>query len=543
MRKKWLLKRQSIDNTLLTILLKKTNLPKEQLVYLSNRGLILDNQVKSFLNPVDDIDFKNYQDGNIVVNYLKNNHGKHVGIYADYDCDGVFASHLLKFCLEKLGNKVTIYNNNRFKVGYGYKKEGVDFLNSINVDYIIAVDLGITAIDEVKYAKGLGLETIVIDHHQPTELLPDAIAVVDPYRHDDKSKFKNYCTAALIYQLIVSIFGKQVEQLLGFVAIATLADVMEVNQANRYYIKKGLEIINTSNLIQYKVIRSTFKKRIDEDDLRFYVIPKFNAVGRLNENLDLLYNFLNTNNLEGANAYYRQIEMVNEERKKLTTSCYTKAITQINSEDKVNVIVGEFPEGIVGIIAGRILTLTGKPTFVLFENNEKYTGSIRSVASFPLKDNLDKVKQLILNYGGHDLAGGISIEKTKLLEFKNAINDLVDDSFISDDILYLDCIYNTENFDLNLIDSWDVLRPYGQGFEYPKFGLIVNNYSYQILKEKYLKINTGNIQIMAFNSLDYLDILEKKQPIKMVVKFDYDFKGNRQATLIEDEIRSLDDIV
>lgn len=543
MVRKWVINKWKFDKVFLSRLADQTGYPLEICNFLASHGYLTKSLIDKFLNPSDTADFCEYQDSEILLEFLIKNKSRKILIYGDYDCDGIGASSILYMGLIKLGFKCNIFINSRFIHGYGINTQALDEIKAKGIDLVLSVDQGIVAYDQIEYANSLGIDILVLDHHKANEILPKAIAVVDPWRLDDNSGFKSYCSGALAYQLLVALAKKLEEDpekflpLLGIVALTTISDVMPLKESNRYYVIEGLKQINSGSLTAYKVLRDYYKKDLSEDDLRFYVTPTINAVGRVQDDMQKVLQFLVSNNYDQSLQLYSEIVNINRKRQKLTNEDLEIAQKQVEKNDLANIIVGDFHEGLIGIIAGRIKSDTNKVTVVLSKQETQYKGSIRSVEGFNLKYKLDMIQDIFNNYGGHDMAAGISFDLDKLEEFKKQFVELID--IKCDESINVDYIYKTSELDKTTLALWDSFKPYGPQFEYPTFGLVVEDYNTIILKEKYLKFTTNNINIMAFNSLEYLPIAKDKQKLKVLVKFDKDKYNNYQAILIDKEIRKL----
>ncbi|MFV0255395.1 MAG: single-stranded-DNA-specific exonuclease RecJ [Erysipelotrichaceae bacterium] len=539
----WVIKRWKFDKLFLSRLADQTGYPLDVCNFLASHGYLTKALVDKFLNPSDESDFSKYIDGEKLLNFLVNNKDKKYMIYGDYDCDGVGATSIAYMGLTKMGFNCKMFINSRFKYGYGLHQAAFDEIKAKDIDVVISVDQGVVSFDAIDYANSIGIEVLVIDHHKANEQIPNALAVVDPWRLDDNTNFKSYCAGALTYQMIKALASKlsyDVElfkPLLGIVALTTISDVMPLRFSNRYYVIEGLKQLNKGTLTAYKVLRDFYKKELNDDDLRFYISPAINAVGRLKDNVNKVLLFLINSNYQEALTLYQEIISINRERQKLSKSELNAALKQVRATDKVNIIEGDFHEGLVGIVAGRIKSETNKVTVVLSQQENQYKGSIRSIEGFNLKQKLDEISDIFNSYGGHDMAAGISFDLDKLSEFKERFTNLATTD--CNNKIYLDYVYYTDSIDNKILELWDSFKPYGSGFECPTFGLVINNYKTIVLKEKYLKLTTDKINVMAFNSLDYLSVAQKGTALKTIVKFEKDKYQNYQAILLENELREL----
>lgn len=447
-------------------------------------------------------------------------------IMTDHDADGITGGSLAYLALKYLGAIVEIHTNNKFVEGYGMKKESVDAILKKwpDTQVILTVDNGIVSFDAVEYAKEKGLKVLITDHHLPSEdgKLPNADAVVDHKRLDDNYPFKEICGVAIVYKLMQELYkemGKELDyvySLLPLVCIGTIADCMEMKNENRYYVKEGLKMFGNSNIPAINVLSELFNiKTYNEETVAFYYAPCLNASARVTGEAKKAIDFFLTQDDEKAKALGIDLFNINEKRKKLASEQTDMAIEQIVEEnldsDKVIVLLSpKFSEGIVGIIAGHITEQFNKPAVVFTENNGTLKGSARSIESFNIKNAFDNLKDLTLNYGGHAMAAGISIDKSNLVEFRKKINELAKDLEIKEKDNY-NIEINLENPDeisLDFIEDFNnYLRPFGPGWEKPliRVGNFVADYNtVKYLKDVHLKVtntlNEKDYSLLMFNT-------------------------------------------
>jgi len=541
LEKQWIIKKALFDKTFIQNLQIKTKLPVQLLQFLSLKGYVTEQMINKLLSPIDESNFLFYKDGKKLIELMLTNKDKKILIYSDFDCDGLCSAAIASYGLNSLGYQTSNYVNSRFEDGYGFKDKAIYYALENNCQVILALDHGISDIETIENAKKAGLTVLLIDHHIVPEKLPPADAIVDLWQQDDTSEFKSYSSGALAFQFIKALASKHnytsgFNELLGLVALCTISDVMELRETNRYYIKEGLKIFNTDSLVCYKVINDKMAKALTIDDLRFVIAPQINAVGRITDDTKLVLKLFLSVNYKEAEDYYEVIRQTNQKRQLLTKIQLEMAKTQINSKDTINVIVGDFHEGLVGLLAGRIKSETGKLTIVLSKKEDILKGSIRSLEEVALQKYLKNLSNLLISYGGHDMAAGISLYEKDLAEFsaqlKAKIKREEETTFE-----YLDYVYQTEHLKSTDISQWELLEPYGPGFEYPTFGLLIQNYRYQILKDSHIKLTTDNITIMAFNSIGHFEKVKSGKPLKAIVRFEKDRYNNYQAILIDDNLR------
>ncbi|MBU5314126.1 single-stranded-DNA-specific exonuclease RecJ [Tissierella carlieri] len=426
-----------------------------------------------------------------------------IRIVGDYDVDGVISIYLLYTGIKKCGGNVDYVIPSRINDGYGINNEIVREAEKDGIDTIITCDNGIAAIEQIKLAKELGLTVIVTDHHdlpfvvdeagEKKYLSTEADAVINPKQKDCNYPFKGLCGAAVVFKLIQKlyfIFELPLEStycLLEYTAIATICDVVDLIDENRIIVKKGLELLNNTENIGLKaLIKETGveDKEIGVYHIGFIIGPSINASGRLDSALKAL-ELLLSNDLDHANLLAKELRELNEERKQMTIDGVEKIINIIeNSEikkDKILVIYEpEIHESIAGIIAGRIKEKYNRPTIVLTQGKDGVKGSGRSIEGYNMFEEISECKDLLLKFGGHPMAAGLSLEETNISQFRKKLNEntsLTDDDLISR--IYIDMQLPLEYISFKLIDELKLLEPFGKGNNKPIFG------------EKNLKINRG----------------------------------------------------
>lgn len=412
---------------------------------------------------------------------------KKIVIYGDYDCDGVCASVIAIQALRNLGADVDYYINSRFVEGYGITPLGVDnLLKKIpDAEVIITVDNGIVAFEGVAYAQEKGLEVLITDHHLAIEEIPEALAVVNPHRLDDESLFKDVCGATVIYKVMLALYwelGEDIEfisNMIDLVGMATVGDVMPLRSENRFYVNEALRLIEQNSRKQFEVLKKVKNVGVlNEEVFGFQFVPTINAEGRLNGKPTLAMEFFLSEDENEMHSLAHELGVINDDRKDLTKlqeELGESLMAQQGSDKKVIVIFHpDFHSGIVGLVAGRLKEKYNRPVIVFTEENGILKGSSRSIEGFHIKDALDKVSDLILQHGGHALAAGLSIDESNLDAFSVAINELADQTLTAEDMvekIMVDAVLDPADVTLELIHEIDSLRPFGQGFESPVFGL------------------------------------------------------------------------
>ncbi|MFW6016209.1 MAG: single-stranded-DNA-specific exonuclease RecJ [bacterium] len=437
---------------------------------------------------------------NKAVNRIKKaiDNNEKICIIGDYDADGVTATSMLYIALRNLQINVIWQVPDRFKDGYGMNNRLIDVANEENCNLIITVDNGIKSHEEVKYANSLGIDVIITDHHQHTENeLPTEITI-DP-DIDDNYPFKGIAGCMVAFKLINALISNLDiideltdttlhEELIEIVTIGTIADVMELSNENRYYVKKGLELLSNPKNIGLKVLMkklNLYGKELSASDIGFMVGPCINASGRM-ESPDHAVKLLLCDDEVEAEKYAIKLIKLNDERKKIQRKVLKELKIDENDNFIIKIINDEKCKGILGIIAGNIADKYQKPCFVL-GGNEKLSGSGRSVYTYDINSVVQANKDLVSG-GGHAAACGIALSKENLDQFKS----ICDNHFAKwlenatmDDLVPTIDIVNKIKFDLiseRLINNINKLKPYGNGNEEPLFiSENVNVDSYKIV--------------------------------------------------------------
>lgn len=490
---KWFVRNKEIDYRKIS-----NDLGIDQIVskILVNRGIHTRESINKFLNTkLDDLHSPNLmKDLSKSVGLIKDkiDNNKKIRIVGDYDVDGVMSVYILYRSLLKLGAKVDYIIPNRVEDGYGLNREIIKRSKEDSIDTIITCDNGIAALQSIELARELGLTIIVTDHHEPVfkesgkekeYILPAAQAIINPKQPDCNYPFKELCGAGIAYKLIDYLFGiygiskEESHQLLEFVAIATICDVVDLIDENRIIVKYGLELINSTNNIGLKALieESSIKKDLGVYHIGFIIGPTINASGRLDTAYGAL-DLLLSEDTDEAQRLARELRDLNEERKSFTESGVEKINhqienSQIGSEKIIIAYEPEIHESVAGIVAGRIKDTYNKPTIVLTKGKNDVKGSARSIKEYNIFAELTKCKDLLNNFGGHSMAAGLSldIDKVDLLrEELNNITELSENDLIRK--IYIDMALPIEYISYKLINNLNRLEPFGKGNSKPLFG-------------------------------------------------------------------------
>ena len=472
----------------------------------------------------------------IIINAIEND--QNIRIVGDYDQDGNSSTMTLLDGLGYFTDKLSYDIPNRMTDGYGISFNILDKCIEDNIDLIITCDNGISAIEQCDYAKQNGLKIIVTDHHQTIkhdgkEIIPNADAVINPQQQSCKYPFKSLCGAGVCYKLIQAINVKkgygmlECENLLQYVAMGTVCDIVDLKDENRYFVTKGLEEINNTDNYGLKCLidMTGIRNGVNVYSLGFIIGPCINAAGRL-DTAKLGVELFRDENMDNVEAYAKILVDLNEKRKKLTEEGFNKAVEIIESTGLINddiliCNVEGIHESVCGIIAGRIKEKYNKPTLILTksENENILKGSGRSISEYDIFKEFDEFREMFVSFGGHPMACGLSIEEDKLDEFRTKVNQnsrLTEEDLVKK--ILIDSSFFANKIDFDLIEEIDRLRPFGKANPRPILGdrdleiifakMIGKNKN--VLKLKLLKNNKTIDAILFSEAIDkYNYLLEK----------------------------------
>ena len=415
-----------------------------------------------------------------------------IRVIGDYDCDGINATYILLEGLEKLGAKVDSDIPDRIKDGYGLNQHLIDRAHEDGIDTIITCDNGIAAAKEIEYGKALGMTIIVTDHHEvPYKeneagrryILPPADAVVDPRQEGCEYPFKGLCGAAVAYKLVEALCeanGQDVadlDYLLENVAIATVADVMDLTEENRILVKQGLEMLKrTSNLGLRALIQciGLEGKKIQAYHIGFILAPCLNASGKLDTAKRALA-LLRAKTEREADMLAGDLKALNESRRDMTDRVVDEAMAKVEQTDirgdKVLVIyLPDCHESLAGLVAGRVRENYYRPVFVLTDSEDGVKGSGRSIESYSMYEELTGCGDLLTKFGGHPMAAGLSLDKENVEKFKRRLNDqctLSEEELTEKVVIDMELPFAaiTEHF----IEELEYMEPFGKGNTKPVF--------------------------------------------------------------------------
>ena len=361
-------------------------------------------------------------------------------VYGDYDVDGTTAVALVYSFLAKIYPQCIYYIPDRFEEGYGISIKGIEPAKEENIGLIIAMDCGLKAVDKVTYAKTLGIDFIICDHHLPGEVLPEAVAILDPKQPECSYPFKELCGCGIGFKLIQALNQEQggtLENLLPFidlVAIAIAADIVPIVRENRVLTHFGIQQIQENPRLGIRFFISKLKRKINVSDLVFVIAPRINGAGRINHGIHAVVLLLSENQ-EVALSRGRAIELLNSERKELDQKITAQALDQIKlNEEEYSyssvVFQPDWHKGVLGIVASRLIENYYRPTIVFAASGDHFTGSARSVKGVDIYQILETCKEHIVQFGGHRYAAGLTINPEDYLTFKRAFELAVEQTIL-----------------------------------------------------------------------------------------------------------------
>ncbi len=451
--------------------------------------------------------------------------GERIAIYGDYDADGITATTVVYNYLLMCGADVQYFIPTREGEGYALSKGAIDQLLPENFSLIITVDNGISCVEEVEYANSLGLDVVVTDHHQPGEVLPNAVAVVDPHRPDCPSTFKELAGVGVAFKLVCALEGIEPEFILDefapFVAIGTVADVMPLVGENKLFVSRGLEVLPYFDCVGLSVLLSKSVKEGDEigaQTLAFTVVPRINAPGRMGDASEVVHLFTEAEEDECEQIVDHLFKQNNQRQDvEADISAQIDEMAALYPQyfcQRVIVLCSEnWHKGIVGIVSSRVVDKYHKPCILLVPEGNECRGSGRSYGEFDLFAALGSCSDILLQYGGHKLAAGLSISPDKVDLFRERINAYAKQNFEYMPMPEL-CIDTTAAFDeltLENVRQLELLGPFGNGNPRPNFELrqveIAGIFPICEGKHVRLKLKSGNRQMFAvyfrMSSLDF----------------------------------------
>lgn len=542
--KRWKLK-DSPDDKLILALADSLNISNSLALLLVQRGVTNYHEAKLYFRPSLDYLYDPFlmdgmqQASNRIIKAITDN--QKICVYGDYDVDGTCSASLMYLFLKELGADVQTYIPNRLLEGYGISIQSIDYLKQQGINLIISVDCGITAVEEIEYAKSLNIDTIVCDHHQPKDKLPNAYAILDPLKPGDNYPFKYLSGAGVAFKLATAIgdkIGKRDMALkyLDLVALAGAADIVPLIDENRILVKEGLQIINTN---PRPGIAALIKcSRIEPGNLSagqivFTIAPRINAVGRLGD-ANRAVELFTTDDPQKAMELAQILEDENVKRRSIDEATFSHAVNLVEStvdlENDFGIVLHDdnWHPGVIGIVASRLVEKFNRPTIMLTTIDGIAKGSARSIPGFNIYDALQNCEDLLLQFGGHEAAAGLAVEIDKLNLFKQRFNEVLRQCIKKEDIfpeILIDAKIAFSEITPKFIRILEQFAPFGPGNMRPIFlsekvaltnfpKIVGNNHLVATFKQN------GNDKVfdaIGFNLGFYADHIDKNKDLVDIV--------------------------
>jgi len=487
-------------------------------------------------------------------------------VYGDYDVDGTTAASLLHLFLQSIGAKSEFYIPDRNTEGYGVSQKGIDYAAEIGAKLIITCDCGITAVEETEYANSKNIRMMITDHHIPDEKLPDAIAILNPKQEDCPYPNKNLCGAGVAFKLTQAIADRrglppeQALQYLDLAAIGTAADIVKVTGENRIIVGEGLKLISQGKRPGIKALQKVAgitREEVTVSDVLFGLGPRINAVGRLGEATRAVRLMTATTQAE-AKRLSTVLNSENEARKAVEAEIYDEAVrlsnAKVDPRQKHSLVLYKegWHHGVIGIVASKLKERYYVPTVIIAVNDGVGKASARSITGFDLHAAFSKCSDLLLSYGGHTMAAGMSIDPDKLEAFETRFQEIAMEEVTEDMMrprLKIESIIEFSQINSQLMETLRRLAPYGPGNMRPLFAsqhLEVIGYPRpRIVGKNHLKfkVRQGStiLDAIGFGMAESLEDLYSNKSLEMAyVLAENEWQGRKTIQLELKDIRVMD---
>jgi len=501
------------------ILPKKSDNIVEQL--LSNRNIKLEDR-KSFLSPSFDQDLHDpflMKGMKLAVERIESalQNKETIGVFADYDADGVPGLALLYETLKKMGLGVISYIPRR-EQGYGLNVEGIELFLKEKVTLMITVDLGIRNIKEVAYAKDRGIDTIIVDHHEQANVLPDAI-ILNPKQKGDKYPFRELAGCGVAFKFAEAISKKTkliniayLKWLLDLVAIATICDVVPLVDENRIFAKFGLIVLQKTKRIGLEKLYQVAgfdRNLIDTYTVGFQIGPRLNAPGRMDHANKSFYLLVSEDEKESM-ILATKLDQINRQRQaeleRVLAEAEKKVQKNLLYQKRVILVEGkDWPHGIIGLVAGKLMEQFSRPAIVCERREKDFRGSARSIDAFNIIEALEESKQFLSSYGGHAKAAGLTFEQEHLSNLYDELLKIADSKLRDEDLvakLRIDALVKRRDLDYNLLVNIQKFAPFGLGNPRPVFMIekaAISDIRTVGQEQKHLKMKVEGIDAIGFD--------------------------------------------
>ncbi len=558
------------DKNTSQVLQSSLKIPDNIAFLLNERGVYDYDQARQFFRP----ELKDFHDPFLMKGMLKAverlqqaiDLNEQIGVYGDYDVDGTCSVAMFARFLKHLTKNVHVYQPDRHKEGYGISLKSVEWMASKKIDLVIALDCGIRDVKSAKKIKENNIDLIICDHHMIGDQLPHSCSILNPKQEDCSYPFQELCGCGIGFKFIqayVKQGGLKIDlnEFIQFAAIATAADVVPLTDENRWILKLGIEVLNTSPLLCFQDMFFNAKRQkvIDSSDLVFGIAPRINAAGRLSNALKAT-EMLMDNDLKTLKPKVQFIEKINKERKEIDEQITKEALFQVSNEKEkkfTTVAYGpKWHKGVVGIVASRLMESFYRPTVVLCKDGGYISGSARSVKGFDVYEILNGLKDLFDRFGGHKYAAGLTMKEENLSEFvrrfeedvskkiteQQLIPSLTIDGVISFNDLKKDKQNNPMPKLFRLIEQ---MAPFGPANPRPNFEIknVVDTGNSKIVGQKHLKLQLKEkgsnkyIDGIWFNNASMLNKIQQAESFSLVAALSANtYMGNTKLQLMVKDV-------
>lgn len=488
------------------------------------------------------------------------NNNEHILVFGDYDVDGTTSVASMYQFLRNIYSNVDYYIPHRYKEGYGVSKAGIDYAKENNQTLIISLDCGIKSVDLIAYAKSLGIDFIVCDHHLPDAIIPEAVAILNAKQKDCNYPFKELCGCGVGFKLMQALSEtlklpeESYLQYLDLVATAIAADIVPMVDENRILAYYGLQKVNTNPNTGIKALMNlaNVQKEMTISNLVFIIAPRINAAGRMDDAKKAVQLFIEKD-VTKAMEFAEMLHSDNTDRKEADSSITEEALAIIEKDPllvnrKTTVLYQEhWHKGVVGIVASRLIETYYRPTIVLTKSGEIVGGSARSVAGFNLYEAIHACREHLLGYGGHFAAAGMTLLPEQVNNFSNAFEKIVSET-ITPELLIPEIIIDSEiSFDELTPSFYNILiqmEPFGPDNMRPVFvakNLRDTGFS-KIVKEQHLRFSVKQKDIhltgIGFNMANKFSLLQENKPLDIVFTLDLnEFNGEKNLQMKVIDVR------
>lgn len=463
-------------------------------------------------------------------------------VYGDYDVDGTTSVATFYQFIQKIHASVDYYIPHRYKEGYGISKLGIDFAHQNNFTLIVSLDCGTKSVEFIDYAKSLGIDFIICDHHMPDEILPNAVALLNPKQNDCAYPFKELCGCGVGFKLMQALAEKlnlpsdSYLKYLDLVATAIAADIVPIIDENRVLAFYGLQKINYEPCVGIKALMqlAAIQHKMTISNVVFVIAPRINAAGRMDDAKKAVQLFIEQD-VETAINIAKLLHTDNTDRKEADLQTTEEALHILENSNnalssKSTVVFREhWHKGVVGIVASRLIEHYYRPTIVLTKSGDCLAGSARSVAGFNLYEAIHACREHLIGYGGHFAAAGLTLHESNLKAFSQAFEKVVEQTILPSQLIpeiIIDSEILLQDINLSFYNILNQMEPFGPENMRPTFVArkVYNTGFSKIVKEKHIKfsIQQGNATIngIGFNLANKFEILEMNRPVDIVFTLD-----------------------